>query len=71
MCRAPGGAGMCRAGRSGDVPRAGEEDEVDVPRAGEERRKCHAREEVDVPHAGEERGKDAGGFHRLRAEVSV
>ena len=28
-------------------------------------------EEVDVPHAGKERGKDAGGFHRLRAEVSV
>ena len=33
--------------------------------------KCRAREEVDVPHAGKERGKDAGGFHRLRAEVSV
>ena len=66
-----GERGKCRARRSGDVPRAGEEDEVDVPRAGEERRKCHTREEVDVPHAGKERGKDAGGFHRLRAEVSV
>ena len=69
---APGrGLDVPRAGGSGDVPRAGEEDKVDVPRAGEERRKCRAREEVDVPHAGKERGKHAGGFHRLRAEVSV
>ena len=70
-CRAREGVDVLRAGGSGDVPRAGEEDKVDVPRAGEERRKCRAREEVDVPHAGKERGKDVGGFHRLRVEVSV
>ena len=62
---------MPRAGGSGDVPRAGEEDEVDVKRAGEEQRKCRAREGVGCAARQGERGKDAGGFHRLRVEVSV